>query len=139
MFEWLKRLFSKPALVADTQPTPVSNTEKMSIKPCKSCGKPISYDPSWQHIPNYCPECKAKYRAEHEKQKMVKRRCRSCGRTFTFPSTVKHYPNYCRECRSKFKEQKGYPLFPAARPHRCGWKRRNRQMRLSRRGRLTIQ
>ena len=109
LFEWLKRLFSKPTPVADTQEHPISaqdTTEKTSVKPCKSCGKPISYDSSWEHIPNYCPECKAKYRAEHEKQKMVKRRCRSCGRTFTFPSTVKHYPNYCRECRAKFKEQK---------------------------------
>jgi len=43
LFEWLKRLFSKPTPVADTQPAPVSNIEKMSIKPCKSCGKSISF------------------------------------------------------------------------------------------------
>ena len=68
MFEWLKRLFSKPTPVTDTQEHPISAqdaTEGMSEKPYKSCGKPISYDPSWEHIPNYCPECKAKYRAEY--------------------------------------------------------------------------
>ena len=64
LFEWLKRLFSKPAPVADTQPAPVSNTEKMSVKTCKSCGKPISYDPSWEHIPNYCRECRAKFKEQ---------------------------------------------------------------------------
>lgn len=102
MFDWLKKLVSRKENPMASVPE-----KKREIKPCKSCGKSISYNPSRDHIPNYCPECKAKYRAEHEKQKMVRRTCRSCGRTFTFPSTVKHYPNYCRECRVKFKEQKG--------------------------------
>ena len=96
MFDWLKKLFSKPTPAADKKP-------ELQTKPCKSCGKPVSFNPSWQHIPNYCPECKAKYRAEHKERKMIRRTCRSCGRTFTFPSIVKHYPNYCRECQANRK------------------------------------
>lgn len=100
MFEWAKKLFSKPAPAVDKKP-------EFQTKPCKSCGKAISFKPSWQHIPNYCPECKAKYRAEHGERKMVRKTCYSCGRTFTFPSTIKHYPNYFWECRAKYKEKKG--------------------------------
>ena len=58
------------------------------------------------YIPNYCPECMAKYRTEHprpEQGKKIQRKCRACGRTFTFPSTVQHWPNYCRECRAKYR------------------------------------
>ena len=106
LFEWLKKLFSRKG----EQTTQAPEAPKLQTNPCKTCGKPISYDPSWTHIPNYCPECKAKYRAEHgeqrPRQKMIKRTCRSCGREFTFPSTVQHWPNYCRDCRAKFKEQR---------------------------------
>lgn len=101
MFEWLKKLFGKkPA------PEIKPSRETKLTKPCKGCGKPISYDPPWEHIPNYCTECKAKYRAEHPQQKKITRKCRDCGKVFSFPSTVKYYPNYCRDCRRKRKEQR---------------------------------
>ncbi len=112
MFEWLKKIFFRSSTAADAKPSAPQDRKAggMQEKPCRSCGKPVSYDPSWRHIPNYCPECKAKYRAEQGDQnpepKRIRHRCRSCGRFFTFPSTVKHYPNYCRQCRGKFRAQK---------------------------------
>ena len=27
-------------------------------KTCKECGKTFTVDPTWEHIPNYCKECK---------------------------------------------------------------------------------
>ena len=99
MFEWIKKLFIKK------EEPQVEEDAHLTTKPCKTCGKPITYDPSWKHIPNYCAECKAKYR-EDNVVKIMRRKCRACGKTFTFPSTVKHYPNYCRDCQRKFKERK---------------------------------
>ena len=103
MFNWLKKIFSKPEPVASV---PIKEENKFLEKPCRTCGKPIFYDPSWEHIPNYCKECKRKYQDEHSAPKIMRRKCRSCGKQFTFPSTIKHYPNYCKECRAKFKEKK---------------------------------
>ena len=99
--EWLKKMFSRkeeqpPNLVIKEEP-------KMVEKPCRSCGKPIFYDPKWSHIPNYCKECKQKFQ---EEKGLTSRKCRSCGKTFTVPSTVKHKPNYCKTCRAKFREKK---------------------------------
>ena len=80
-------------------------------KPCMGCGKTISYDPSWDHIPNYCRECKEKFRTEREEKqragapKKIKRKCRACGRFFTFPNTLEHYPNYCTNCRKKHQAE----------------------------------
>ena len=54
MFNWLKKLFSKPEPVANLEIKP---EKKLLEKPCRTCGKPIFYDPSWEHIPNYCKEC----------------------------------------------------------------------------------
>ena len=74
-------------------------------KTCKSCGKTFSYDPSWDHIPNFCKDCKQKLvREKEEKQRagkprQIKRTCKKCGKFFTFPSTLPHYPNYCNNCR----------------------------------------
>ena len=104
MFNWLKNIFSRKS-------EPIANLEikeelKLLEKPCRNCGKPISYDPSWKHIPNYCKECKEKYQAEHDIPRIMRRKCKRCGRSFTFPSTIPHYPNYCRDCRAKFKEKK---------------------------------
>ena len=103
VFNWLKKLFSKPEPVASM---PIKEENKLLEKPCRTCGKPIFYDPSWEHIPNYCKECKRKYQDEHNIPKIMKRKCRSCGKQFTFPSTIKHYPNYGKDCRAKFKEKK---------------------------------
>lgn len=104
MFDWLKRLFSN--MEEEKKSSASSVQEVMPTKPCRTCGKPISYDPSWKHIPNYCKECKAKYQAEHDIPRIMRRKCKRCGRSFTFPSTIPHYPNYCRDCRAKFKEKK---------------------------------
>ena len=60
MFNWLKRVFSKPEEVQ------VESEPRFFIKPCASCGKPITYNPAWKHIPNNCTECKTKYRADHD-------------------------------------------------------------------------
>ena len=53
MFNWLKKLFSKPEPVASM---PIKEETKLLEKPCRTCGKPIFYDPSWEHIPNYCKD-----------------------------------------------------------------------------------
>jgi hypothetical protein len=50
VFNWLKKLFSKPEPVASM---PIKEEPKLLEKPCRTCGKPIFYDPSWEHIPNY--------------------------------------------------------------------------------------
>ncbi len=83
LFYWLKKLFSRKepetSAPVPSKPTPSG----MAEKPCSNSGKTISFDPSWTHIPNYCPECKAKYRAEHPQKgsrKLIRRQCRSCGR-----------------------------------------------------------
>ena len=74
-------------------------------KVCKNCGKSFSYDPSWEHIPNYCKDCKKKFAQEKEEKqragapRKIRRKCRECGRFFTFPNTLEHYPSYCSNCR----------------------------------------
>ena len=101
MFNWLKKLFSKPEATM-----PIKEENKFLEKPCRTCGSPIFYDPSWKHIQNYCKECKRKYQDEHNIPRIMKRKCKRCGKPFTFQSTIKHYPNYCKDCRAKFKEKK---------------------------------
>ena len=74
-------------------------------KSCKKCGKTFSYDPSWEHIPNYCKDCKKQFMQEKEEKqragapRKIRRRCKECGRFFTFPNTLEHYPSYCSNCR----------------------------------------
>ncbi len=41
MFNWLKKLFSKPEATM-----PIKEENKFLEKPCRTCGKPIFYDPS---------------------------------------------------------------------------------------------
>ena len=88
----LKNLFSKdkpePATTEqneNSKPTikpAASDTPSVLTKPCKTCGKPIKYNPAWKHVPNYCPDCKAKYRAEQEaKRGMVTITCKNCGKS----------------------------------------------------------
>ena len=67
---------------------------EFQTKPCRSCGRPISYNPEWKHIPNYCRECK---------DGLITRTCKRCGKTFTLPESVQHWPNYCQECRARFR------------------------------------
>ena len=106
LFKWMKKLLSGPAPAADT-------AEALETKPCQSCGRPITYAPSWKHIPNYCAACKAKYRAE---QGTITRTCKKCGKTFTLPENVQHWPDYCQECRAKER-----PVEPITRKCRgCG-------------------
>ena len=96
MFEFLKNLFSR----SNTHPVkeePLLEPE-FQTKPCRSCGRPISYNPEWEHIPNYCRECKKEYRAG-----LITRTCKRCGKTFTLPESVQHWPNYCQECRARFR------------------------------------
>ncbi len=100
MLNWLKKLFYKTE-----EPQAEDERPRFRTKPCRTCGAPISYDPSWKHIPNYCSSCKQKYREENSIPQIMRRKCRQCGKSFTFPSTIQHYPNYCRECRARFKER----------------------------------
>ena len=110
LLDWIRKLFhhssGEKAVPAMEKPEDGRQESvpsgSMRTKPCLTCGKPVSFDPSWEHIPNYCSECKAKYRTEHN-QRMIRRTCRGCGKTFAFPSTLKYYPNYCRECKARQK------------------------------------
>jgi len=103
LFSWLKKLFSKKESVAQVQ---ITETPKLLEKSCRNCGKPVFYDPSWEHIPNYCKECKRKFRQSNVT--IITRKCRNCGRKISFPSTIQHYPNYCKECRMKFREKQAH-------------------------------
>ena len=87
---------------------------------CKKCGKSFTVDPSWEHIPNFCKDCKQQFAKEKEKRqrsgekRRITRKCRNCGKFFTFPSTLPHYPNYCGNCRKQrkaaMKEKYGKPV-----------------------------
>ena len=102
MFTWLKKLFHKePAAVLEIEEAP-----KMMEKPCQSCGQPVFFDPSWDHIPNYCRECRKKYQQDHEIIRVMRRKCRKCGKEFRFPSNIRHYPNYCKKCREEFRKNR---------------------------------
>ena len=124
LLKLLKKLFSKnePELVSTAQSEVVeeenhkltqnikpaeSDTSSVLTKPCKSCGKSITYKPEWKYVPNYCQDCKAKYRAEQEaKRGLVTISCKNCGKTETLPANVQHWPDLCQECRAKLPPQK---------------------------------
>jgi len=104
----IKTLFTgkKPrGAVPETQPE--QNEKKRLKKVCKGCGKTFSYDPGWEHIPNYCKECRIRFKQEKEAKqragdpRKIKRKCKACGNYFTFPNTLEHYPSYCVNCRKK--------------------------------------
>ncbi len=150
MLEWLKKLFGKgktdsdisgkqmgdvlpPAAEGAASGTDDSRKAEKSrpTKACKECGKPVPYDPSWRHQPNFCAECRERYRKEQKKKtekspvlaaaspaeeispekkkkgnrKMIQRTCKSCARPFSFPSSIPHWPRYCRECRKNFRRE----------------------------------
>lgn len=108
--ERIKAIFGKKK---EDAPAPVQEATKQTRlrKACKGCGKTFSYDPSWDHIPNYCKECKKKFTAEKEEKqragapRRIKRKCKACGNFFTFPNTLEHYPNYCSNCRKKHQAE----------------------------------
>ena len=111
---WLKGGKKEEAVQAEPQaPARIKKT-------CKKCGKTFSVDPNWEHIPNYCKDCKrsfAKEKEQRQKQgppRKITRKCRNCGKFFTFPSTLQNYPNYCNDCRKRrqtqMKEKYGKPV-----------------------------
>ena len=62
LFEFLKKVFARrsdPVVEPEFEP-------EFLTKPCRTCGRPISYNPEWKHIPNYCKECKAEFRKDHK-------------------------------------------------------------------------
>ena len=61
MLGFLKKLFSWSS--AQPAEEEYAMEPEFQTKPCRSCGRPISYNPEWKHIPNYCRECKKEYRA----------------------------------------------------------------------------
>ncbi len=84
-----------------------ADTLSVLTKPCKTCGKPITYNPAWKNVPNYCPDCKAKYKVEQEvKRGMVTITCKNCGKKVTLPENVQHWPDICQECWAKLPPQK---------------------------------
>ena len=96
LFGFFKKIFTRSS-ETDDKPREEMELEFLT-KPCRTCGRPISYNPAWKHIPNYCKECKAEFR-----KGTITRTCKRCGRTFTFPESVQHWPNYCQECRNYFR------------------------------------
>ena len=77
---------------------------------CKTCGKPIKYNPVQKHIPKYCSACKTAYRAaqkvtQAKQPGMVTYTCKNCGKTETIPENVQHWPDLCQECRAKLPPQ----------------------------------
>ena len=112
LLDWIRGLFSgkKKEAEAESQPAgpaPGSRPQKA----CKGCGRMFSYDPGWEHIPNYCKECRKKFIQEREEKqragapRRIKRKCKACGKYFTFPNTLEHYPNYCGDCRKKHQAE----------------------------------
>ncbi len=106
--EKLKNLFHKKNAEATDSRTQAPGRIR---KTCKNCGKSFSVDPSWEHIPNYCKECKQKFAREKEERqragakKKITRKCKNCGKFFTFPSNLPHYPNYCNNCRKQHQAE----------------------------------
>ena len=57
MFESIKNLFSRNSTQSAEEEYAME--PEFQTKPCRSCGRPISYNPEWKHIPEFCRECKA--------------------------------------------------------------------------------
>ena len=102
----IRSLFAKGKKPAETVSAPVPDEKPArQVKTCKNCGKTFSIDPSWEHIPNYCRDCRRKFAQEKEEKqragapRRIRRKCKACGNFFSFPSTLEHYPSYCSNCR----------------------------------------
>ena len=108
MFDWLKRLIRKePVEEPKTEP----NRQE---KPCRACGKPVYYNPSWKHIPNYCRDCNRMF-AEQRKQRTYvaapapnqpTRTCIACKKQFFYNPAWKHVPDLCYDCKEKIHGHK---------------------------------
>ena len=119
ILERIKALFRREKQTP-AAPAPEPQQPAKTPKKCRECGKTFMVDPSWDHIPNYCKDCRQRFaREKEEKQRAgeprkIRRTCRSCGKVFTFPSTLPHYPNYCCNCRkqhqAEMKERYGKPV-----------------------------
>jgi len=113
LFDRIKTLFGKKETPRPAEsPRPVESPKPARPqKVCKGCGKTFSYDPSWEHIPNFCRDCKKKFSQEKEEKqrsgapRKISRKCKACGRYFTFPNTLEHYPSYCLNCRKKHQAE----------------------------------
>ncbi|MBO7663703.1 MAG: hypothetical protein J6U01_10065 [Clostridia bacterium] len=107
LLDRIKAVFQRKKTASEPAPEPAAPAKIK--KACRECGKTFTVDPSWEHIPNYCKECRQKFAREKEERqragepRKIKRKCRQCGRFFTFPSTLQHYPNYCGNCRKEHK------------------------------------
>ena len=116
LLERIKALFGKKPVPAPAEPAEPAKDRRV----CKECGKTFTINPSWDHIPNYCKDCRQRFaREKEEKQRAgaprkIKRTCKSCGKVFTFPNTLEHYPNYCLNCRkthqARMKARYGQPV-----------------------------
>ncbi len=116
LWERIKALFKKK----EAAPVPEPAKQEKMKRTCKACGKTFTVNPTWEHIPNYCRDCKQRFsREKEEKQRAgaprkIKRTCKSCGKVFTFPSTLEHYPSYCLNCRkthqARMKAKYGQPV-----------------------------
>ena len=110
LFEKLKNLLRKAPEPEKAPEIPVKAENTRLKKACKECGKMFSYDPNWEFVPNYCKDCKQKFKMEKEEKqrsgapRKIKRKCKECGNFFTFPNTLAHYPSYCPNCRKRHKE-----------------------------------
>ena len=74
-------------------------SDGMITRTCRKCGKVITLPENVQHWPDYCQECRAKYRLVEP----ITRKCRGCGKDFTFSSDAPHWPKYCPECQRRWK------------------------------------
>ena len=99
MFDWLQNL------VGGNRQDPASAAGHPKQRPgtitrtFKKCGARFTLPEEVQHWPDYCQECRVKYRPVE----MITRTCRGCGRSFQFESSVWHWPRYCRDCQQKRK------------------------------------
>ena len=104
MFGWLKKLLFDRDGKKPEERAAKDQAERRGFVTitCKKCGKTFTLPEDVQHWPDYCQECRAKYRPVEP----ITRKCRRCGKAFIFPSNAKHWPKYCPECQAK-KGRKG--------------------------------
>ena len=109
LLERIRALFGKKP--SEPAPAPEEKKPEKEKRVCRECGKSFTINPAWDHIPNYCKECRQRFAKEKEEKqragapRKIKRTCKSCGKVFTFPNTLEHYPNYCLNCRKTHQAQ----------------------------------
>jgi hypothetical protein len=73
------------------------------------CGKTISYRTDWDRIPDICPDCREKAKAEKSKRDEWKEKpcvTPTCNGVVKFKEHWDHKPNFCETCKEKQKEAK---------------------------------